>query len=164
MAEPSPPPIDVIHETISVKLALIEQARRLLGKKAAAVLWRQIGLPMPQEPSRPTSDPPRCIVDFLDQATRRDPDASIQAAILHGHYCHWAAVSGRPMLTQTAFGRAMRGSGVPKVIRRHALYLGLRISPYPPEEPDPPPETLETAVVATVLRPSVTVGKGVKGV
>jgi hypothetical protein len=126
--------VSPIDGGLRLKLDLIDAAHRTFGRKAAAALWRQIGLPLPTD--APAPEPPPAVADFLAEAISPDADGRVRALALFEHYLAWCRSGGRAPMTLTAFGRSMRRTSYVKRPGRHTYYLGLALSPPGPRTPE----------------------------
>jgi hypothetical protein len=110
-----------------LKLAVVGEARMTLGKKAAADLWREMGLPLPETSSKSQGRLSPDVSDFLKDQVQFDACERLQASVLYRHYTSWARGAGRQVLSLTAFGRALQASDIRKRIGRLVTYEGVRL-------------------------------------
>jgi len=117
-------------EAIGFKLALIKETRLTLGRKAAAALWPELGLPMAGV-VRPNTSAPSQGVDFvqkfLDDRTEEAPGGRVGATELKSAFDRWVADTGAPSMTMTMFGRTLSALGVERSRSHVVYYTGIRI-------------------------------------
>lgn len=119
-------------DEIGVKVRLVREARLVAGRKAAQVLWDEIGLPPLEVKPREAGERPVQGVDFvqqfLDECTEDSPAGRVQAAHLYDAYDAWAQENGSPQMTQTAFGRTLMALGMSRVMPAgRRFYTGIRL-------------------------------------
>ena len=86
-------------------IAIVEAARRIFGRSAAAALWRQS--PLPRIDQLPLLEA-RFLEEVVVQLTYR----SAAAAELHSAYVEWSRENGCEPLSAGGFGRAMTRFGL----------------------------------------------------
>jgi len=113
------------------KLALVRELRLTHGKAAAAKLWADLGLPLPEEAPAPTRADATQGVDFvrlfLKERTAEAPGGRVSATELYRAFCAWCTETNSPVMTMTAFGLCARRCGLQKSKMQTVYYFGIRI-------------------------------------
>lgn len=113
------------------KLALVRELRLTHGKAAAAKLWGELGLPLPEEEPAPTRADATQGVDFvrlfLKERTAEAPGGRVSASELYRAFCAWCTETKSPVMTMTAFGLCARRCGLQKSKMQTVHYFGIRI-------------------------------------
>ncbi|MGX7741553.1 hypothetical protein [Rhodopseudomonas parapalustris] len=116
------------------RLTLLRECRLIFGRRAAAKLWRQLGLPavVGDEPAARASRAGEANVDqvkrFLAGATARRPGAQVQSSVLYSAYRTWCDSTGTDVvLTQTMFSRVMSNLGYAKRQSSVMFFVGLTL-------------------------------------
>ncbi|WP_206599948.1 phage antirepressor N-terminal domain-containing protein, partial [Pseudovibrio sp. W74] len=124
---------------IANKSRLVEIANRISGPRAACDLWRKLDLPLVPSFSARQSDIPRGIVadvegqlrSFIEEGCQFDEDHTTTARAMFLAYKDWARSEAQPIITETAFGRAMlhlsQDYNFLKIKARVVTYRGLRV-------------------------------------
>jgi P22_AR N-terminal domain len=120
-------------EVIGAKVQLVREARLTGGKKAAAGLWRLLGLPELEGVANAAT--PRqgalhgvdFVRQFLGECTVEAPGCRVQARVLASRYREWAMASKAPDMTERAFAMCLDALEVPKQRGQVHYYLGFRI-------------------------------------
>ncbi|UXM94341.1 Bro-N domain-containing protein [Bartonella sp. HY329] len=120
-------------DNIDEKLRLVAESRRIFGRKAAQILWDDIGLPpVAQEDDKPAINHNNQLLDylreFIDQCLIEDPTGRISADEAYKTYCAWAAKAHAPYFTKMHFSRLMvKGIYIRRVKSGTSYYCGYRI-------------------------------------
>lgn len=117
-------------EQIGVKLQVVRETRLTLGRKAAAALWPELGLPMAGEITAvqsPAMQGVDLVQQFLAECTVEDGQGQVQARILSQRYAEWARNSAAPAMTERALAMCLDALGIQKSRGRLHTYLGLRL-------------------------------------
>lgn len=118
-------------EEIEKKCRLVDRVRLSFGRGAAMALWRELGLPLVEEPTAPVRGSATEGIDFVRQflaeRTEEAPGGRVKASELFRAFNGWCAATGAPPMTQTAFGMCMRQMPVRKKQANIIYYLGIRI-------------------------------------
>lgn len=114
------------------KLALVRELRLTHGKAAAAKLWAELGLPLPEEAPAPTRADATQGVDFvrlfLKERTAEAHGGRVGSAQLFAAYTAWARETNSPQMTATGFGKTLGMAGLRRLKSNGmAYYLGIRI-------------------------------------
>ncbi|KZK83588.1 hypothetical protein PsAD13_02639 [Pseudovibrio sp. Ad13] len=121
------------------KSRLVEIANRISGPRAACELWRKLDLPMVPSLAPRGGLTSRSIVSgaeeqlrsFIEEGCQLDPDYTMTARAMYLAYKGWARSEGNPIITETAFGRAMlqltQDYNFLKNKGRVVTYRGLRV-------------------------------------
>lgn len=127
---PADPAADLDWESIHAKIHLVREARLTIGRKAAASLWAQLGLPQ-LEAAPAAASPAAQGVDFVRQfladRTVEDVSARVQATVLFQAFDQWIVKQGGPRMISTAFGRCLTALGRHKTTSQNVYYLRLRL-------------------------------------
>ncbi|UXN05279.1 BRO-N domain-containing protein [Bartonella sp. HY761] len=121
-------------DNIDEKLRLVAESRRIFGRKAAQILWDDIGLPpVAQEDDKPAINHNNQLLDylreFIDQCLIEDPTGRISADEAYKTYCAWAAKAHAPYFTKMHFSRLMvKGIYIRRVKSGTSYYCGYRIN------------------------------------
>ncbi|WP_051125916.1 phage antirepressor N-terminal domain-containing protein [Pseudovibrio sp. FO-BEG1] len=121
------------------KSRLVEIANRISGPRAACELWHQLGLPTVPSFGPRVADVPAGVVmeaedqlrSFIEDGCRLDPKHTMTARAMFLAYKDWAHTEGHPIISETAFGRAMlhlsQDYNFLKIKARIVTYRGLRV-------------------------------------
>jgi prophage antirepressor-like protein len=117
-------------EQIGLKLQVVKETRLTLGRKAAAAIWAEIGLPIAglQAVDRtPATQGVDFVQQFLADCTVEDGNGHVQARMLHQRYAEWARENEAPAMTERALAMCLDALGVEKSRGRVHTYLGIRL-------------------------------------
>ncbi|KZL06000.1 phage antirepressor N-terminal domain-containing protein [Pseudovibrio sp. Ad26] len=121
------------------KSRLVEIANRISGPRAACELWRKLDLPMVPSLAPRGGLASRSVVSgaeeqlrlFIEEGCRLDPEHTMTARAMFLAYKGWARSERNPIITETAFGRAMlqltQDYNFVKNKGRVVTYRGLRV-------------------------------------
>lgn len=115
------------------KLRLVQEARRIFGRKAAQGLWEQFGLPLVIDESTQKNIQDKASLsnylrDFIDQCLIADPKGRISADELYKLYSAWAAQNAAPYFTKNHFGKMLiQDIGMLRIKVSTSFYCGYRI-------------------------------------
>ncbi|UYO55697.1 winged helix-turn-helix domain-containing protein [Rhodopseudomonas palustris] len=116
------------------RLTLLRECRLIFGRRAAAKLWRQLGLPAVagDEPAARASRADEANVDqvkrFIAASTARRPGAQVQSSVLYSAYRSWCESTGIDVvLTQTMFSLIMGRLGFAKRCSSVMFWTGLAL-------------------------------------
>ncbi|KZK81772.1 hypothetical protein PsW64_02361 [Pseudovibrio sp. W64] len=124
---------------VANKSRLVEIAAKISGPRAACELWEKLDLPMvssftPRKVEIPTgivASSAEQLRTFIEEGCQLDPDYTITARAMFLAYKDWAHTEGHPIITETAFGRAMlhltQDYNFLKIKARVVTYRGLRV-------------------------------------
>lgn len=130
---------DIRTEPLSVRVALVDQARQLFGQEFAKGLWISLGLPtVGQAASRQRRSLLGDHVDrFIQERLDPDPLSEVRAEIAFAVYQEWAKASGTAILSAQSFGRVLKRAGIASRRSNNTIYCGVRIKPEWAKNPDP---------------------------
>ena len=117
-------------ERIGLKLQVVRETRLTLGRKAAAALWSEMGLPVSGQQLQertPATQGVDIVQQFLADCTEEDPQGHVQARALHQRYAEWARKNEAPAMTERALAMCLDALGIQKSRGRLHTYLGLRL-------------------------------------
>lgn len=117
-------------EMIGVRLQLVRETRLTLGRKAAAALWSEVGLPVAgalPAASSPAMQGVDFVQQFLAECTVDDGHGQVQARMLHERYAEWARKNEAPAMTERALAMCLDALGIQKSRGRVHTYLGFRL-------------------------------------
>ena len=83
-----------------VSLRMVAECRKVHGRKAAARLWRQLGLPDAVSPEEISQDD--ALDRFLATCVKRSPGNRIKSSVLYAAFDGWCRRAGEPSWTMTA--------------------------------------------------------------
>ncbi|WP_108817618.1 BRO-N domain-containing protein [Pseudovibrio sp. Alg231-02] len=124
---------------VANKSRLVEIAAKISGPRAACELWEKLDLPMVSSFTPRKTEIPTGIVassaeqlrTFIEEGCQLDPDYTKTARAMFLAYKDWAHTEGHPIITETAFGRAMlhlsQDYNFLKNKARIVTYRGLRV-------------------------------------
>lgn len=119
-------------ETVE-KLRLVQEARRIYGRKAAQGLWEQLGLPVVIDDSTQKNRQDKASLsnylrDFIDQCLIVEPQGRISADELYKLYSAWAAQNAAPYFTKNHFGKMLtQDIGMQRIKVSTSFYCGYRV-------------------------------------
>lgn len=124
---------DLDWQTINARIQLVREARLTSGRKAAAGLWKALGLPDIETPAAATT--PRTpalngvdfVRQFLEDCTEPDRNATVQARVLASRYKVWAMTHDATDMTERALAMCLEAIGVAKRRGHLHAYLGIRL-------------------------------------
>lgn len=116
-------------ERIGVKLQMVRETRLTLGRKAAAAIWTEMGLPVAGQPVERSSamQGVDLVQQFLADCTIEDPQGHVQARMLSERYADWARKNEAPAMTERALAMCLDALGIQKSRGRLHTYLGIRL-------------------------------------
>lgn len=115
------------------RLAMLRECRLIFGRRAAAKLWRQLGMPaVDDKPAARASRADLANVDhvkrFLSASTIRRPGAQVQSSVLYAAYISWCdATRTDVVLTQTMFSLIVGRLGFTKRCSSVMFWTGLTL-------------------------------------
>ena len=122
--------------SLEQRLALVNSARLIHGKKGAAAIWRRVGLPDPLEEDGvrldlgAASDPRFTSINlWMDERCQFVPGHMEESSALHADYRLWCANNGHEVHGITAFGRHLNRRGVPGRKSGRVWRVGLKLKP-----------------------------------
>lgn len=124
---------DLIDIFAQHRIAMLRECRLIFGRRAAAKLWRQLGMPaVDDEPAARSSRDDLANVDhvkrFLATSTIRRPGAQVQSSVLYAAYRTWCdATQTDVMLTQTMFSLIIAQLGFAKRQSSVMFWTGLTL-------------------------------------
>ena len=116
-------------ERIGVKLQMVRETRLTLGRKAAAAIWLEVGLPVAGQVAErsPAMQGVDFVQQFLADCTEEDGQGQVQARMLHERYADWARKNEAPAMTERALAMCLDALGIQKSRGRLHTYLGIRL-------------------------------------
>ncbi|SFK98617.1 BRO family, N-terminal domain [Pseudovibrio ascidiaceicola] len=124
---------------VANKSRLVEIAAKISGPRAACELWEKLELPMVSSFTPRKVDIPTGIVAssenqlriFIEEGCQLEAGYTITARAMFLAYKDWALTEGHPIISETAFGRAMlhlsQDYNFQKIKARVVTYRGLRV-------------------------------------
>lgn len=107
-----------------VWIDIIREARRLAGAPAGLALWRRS--PLPQFPATAAEENGDShsdeVSEFMSDRTEAADGASVQASVMYGEYCTWAAAGNRVAISNKAFAKKLLAMGVARVERAQGRF------------------------------------------
>lgn len=120
---------------LSLKLALVREAKALFGVSGARSVWLSLGLPLSQATRQNPGPHKGSVIDqitaFLEECTVVDLQCEIRAVEMFGAYEAWQSRSPFPRLSLTMFGRTLSSVHVKRRKSSGIIYQGLRLMPGP---------------------------------
>ena len=120
------PDFDVMRE----KLFLVKETRLTMGRKAAAALWRELGLPVADEAREALPERSGMlghVRDFIEDCLVEDRASEVTAAAVFKRYEEWAAANSAPYIIFSSFGKFLQRAGIQKRRSNGTIYTGVRI-------------------------------------
>lgn len=120
-------------DDIASKLSMVREVRLTFGRKAAATLWKELGLPRADDPDAPprredATQGMDFVRMFLAERTAEAHGGRVQAAEMFRAYSQWAVTNAAPAMTETGFGRTLSLTGLKKSKSMgRVFYHGIRI-------------------------------------
>jgi D5 protein-like len=108
-----------------VSLRMVAECRKVHGRKAAARLWVQLGLPdaaLPEVAVEPDS-----LDRFLSRCVKRSPGNRVKSSVLYSAFDGWCRRGGERSWTITAFGRAVKERGIKWKASQHVWFLDIEM-------------------------------------
>lgn len=121
-------------EDMGEKLRLVQEARRVYGKKPAQSLWESLGLPVVLTSAETKQQADRdslltYLRAFLNECLIEDQTSRISACELYKLYCNWAAVCSAPYFTIGHFGKLLSANvGLRRMKASTTFYCGYRVN------------------------------------
>lgn len=121
-------------EDMGEKLRLVQEARRVYGKKPAQSLWESLGLPavLTNAETKQQADRDRLLTylrAFLNDCLIEDQTSRISSGELYKLYCDWAAVCSAPYFTIGHFGKLLSSNvGLRRMKVSTTFYCGYRVN------------------------------------
>ncbi len=121
-------------EDMGEKLRLVQEARRVYGKKPAQSLWESLGLPavLTNAETKQQADRDSLLTylrAFLNECLIEDQKSRISSCELYKLYCHWAAVCSAPYFTIGHFGKLLSANvGLRRMKASTTFYCGYRVN------------------------------------
>jgi Rha family phage regulatory protein len=116
-------------ERLDRALRYVREARIIGGRAAGRRAWEMVGLPNVFDGPAPALDyaPPSTLSAWFDARVITDPGARTPTSELFDDYVRWAASSGRPSMSITAFGRALTRMGIRGFNSNGIKRIGIRL-------------------------------------
>ena len=121
-------------EDMGEKLRLVQEARRVYGKKPAQSLWESLGLPavLTSAETKQQADRDSLLAylrAFLNECLIEDQTSRISSGELYKLYCNWAAVCSAPYFTIGHFGKLLSSNvGLRRMKASTTFYCGYRVN------------------------------------
>lgn len=121
-------------EDMGEKLRLVQEARRVYGKKPAQSLWESLGLPavLTNAETKQQADRDSLLTylrAFLNECLIEDQTSRISSGELYKLYCNWAAVCSAPYFTIGHFGKLLSGNvRLRRMKASTTFYCGYRVN------------------------------------
>lgn len=122
--------------SLEQRLALVNSARLIHGKKGAAAIWRRVGLPDPNEEGMigldvgAASDPRYASInEWIIARCDFVPGHMEESSALHADYRLWCANNGQAPEHITTFGLHLKRRGVPGRKSGRIWRIGLKLKP-----------------------------------
>lgn len=121
-------------EDMGEKLRLVQEARRVYGKKPAQSLWESLGLPavLTNAETKQQADRDSLLTylqAFINECLIEDQTSRISACKLYKLYCDWAAVYSAPYFTIGHFGKLLSADvGLRRMKASTTFYCGYRVN------------------------------------
>lgn len=138
--DPAAPAMDTMIdlEALRLKLQMVKMSLQLGGRAAGRRTWLLNGLPDVFEQG---PDPALGAVladavadtigDWMEMFVEPAPGHRAEVGVLYAHFAEWATAAGRPVASQTGFGRYLRAQGYAAVKSGNGRRqrVGLRLRP-----------------------------------
>lgn len=112
---PMPEPSDLDERGMALAISVVREARQVWGRNVAKRIWRQMGLPEPDETNerllaaRARID--QSLHDWMAERTALVPDAFTGSSQLYRSYTNWCESQEIEPISMTRFGTALEAMG-----------------------------------------------------